>query len=90
MEFTQAVWAEMTDDYVCARHYPHSDLWRGPVRGALVTEMTILFDALENQVLQLVVMQHPGLCPAYCFCSHRLNSPVTKVGGLPLLCPICL
>ena len=49
MEFTQAVWAEMTDDYVCARHYPHSDLWRGPVRGALVTEMTILFDALDER-----------------------------------------
>lgn len=48
-EFTQAVWAEMTQDYVCDRHYPPSDLWRGPVRGAMVTEMTILFDALDER-----------------------------------------
>jgi hypothetical protein len=49
MEFTQAVWAEMTQDYACDRHYPPSDLWRGPVRGAMVTEMTILFDALDER-----------------------------------------
>lgn len=49
LEFTQAVWAEMTQDYVCDRHYPPNDLWRGPIRGAMVTEMTILFDALDER-----------------------------------------
>lgn len=49
MEFTQAIWAEMTQDYVCSHHFPPNDLWRGPVRGALVTEMTILFDAIDER-----------------------------------------
>ena len=34
-------------------------------------ERAVLFDAVQNQVLQLVVVQHPGFSPAYRFCSDH-------------------
>ncbi|EYD77442.1 hypothetical protein Rumeso_00991 [Rubellimicrobium mesophilum DSM 19309] len=48
-DFVNAVWAEMSEDYACTHYYPPDDEWRGPIRGSIVTAMTILFDALDER-----------------------------------------
>lgn len=47
-QFVDAVWAEMTEDWHCARYYPPDDLWHGPVRGPMVVVMTILYDSIAG------------------------------------------
>jgi hypothetical protein len=47
--FVNAAWAEMTDDWHCARVRFFREDWKGPVLGPIASAMSILYDSIDGR-----------------------------------------